>query len=76
MRRKNPELIKKWKIPVLAELAGKIEMCTMDPLTREAKYGARTVLIEALLNYWLDVQAGKPEDQRTRLPTIEELRSN
>lgn len=75
MRRKNPELMKKWKIPVQAELAGKIELVLTDPLTREPKYGARTVLIEALLNHWLDIQTGKTEAERTRLPTLEELRS-
>lgn len=73
--RRSAELMKDWKIPVPAELAGKIEMVLTDPLTRKPKYGARVKLIEGLLKNWLDQIAGTPEPQRHPIPSLDELRS-
>lgn len=75
MRRNNPELMKKWKIPIPATTAGRVELALMDPLTREPRYGARSRLSEALFEHWLDMIAGKPYDERRPIPTLEELRS-
>lgn len=75
MRRNNPELMKNWKIPVRASLAGKVELTLTDPVTREPRYGARTKLVDALLEHWLDSLQGKPIEERHPLPTLEELRS-
>lgn len=75
-RRKHKELLKDWKIPVEADLAGKIEYVLSDPLaSNRPKYGARVRLIDNLLRYWLDWQSGKPPDQCQELPSIELLRS-
>lgn len=73
--RRNNELLKDWKIPIPAVTAGKVEMVLMDPITGQPKYGARTKLLEHLLDHWLDFIAGKPEPERKPLPTLEELRS-
>ena len=73
--RRNHDLMKPWKIPVKADLAGRVEMVLGDPLTGAPKYGARTKLISDLLEHWLDSVAGKPEPERRPIPSLEELRS-
>lgn len=69
---RSDELLKPWKIAISAELAGKVEFVTTDPLTRRPKYGARKLLVESLLSWWLAREAGDPLPD---LPTIEQLRS-
>lgn len=73
--RRSVELMKNWKVPIPATVAGKVEMVLTDPLTHQPKYGARTKLLTALLEHWLDQTAGKPADECRPLPTLEELRS-
>lgn len=65
--------MKNWKIPVPAETAGKIEFVLRDPLTKQPKYGARTVLVSRLLEFWLDQLSGKSVDECQPLPSLEEL---
>jgi hypothetical protein len=73
--RRSHDLMKPWKIPLNASLAGRVEMVLGDPLTGQPKYGARTRLINDLLEHWLDVIAGKPAPERRPLPSLEEIRS-
>lgn len=75
MRRRSNQLMKPWKIPIDAEVAGQIEFCVSDPVTKQPRYGARTHLIEKLLCWWLDREAGKPEAERTEVPSLAQLRS-
>lgn len=75
MRRNKPDLMKNWKVPINAELAGRVEFTILDPLTRKPRYGARSLLVEALFEHWLDTIAGKPFEERRVLPSLEELRS-
>lgn len=72
---RRTELMKKWKVPVPATIAGAVELVLCDPLTRQPKYGARTTLIAALLENWLDTIAEKPLSERKPIPSLEELRS-
>lgn len=45
----NPDLTIAKKIHLPATLVGKVELDMMDPVTRRAKYGAWSKLIEKLL---------------------------
>lgn len=73
-RPRNPDLTINWKIPLPATLAGMVELALTDPLTKQPRYGARTKLVTALCEHWLDSVAGKPVDERRPLPTLDELR--
>lgn len=73
--RRSLELVKNWKVPIPATVAGRIELVLTDPITHQPKYGARSKLITALLEHWLDQCAGKPLDECKALPTLDELRS-
>jgi len=68
-------LVKQWKITIQAALAGKMEMVLDDPITRRPIYGRRRELTEALYRNWLDREAGKPEAERSHVPSLLELRS-
>lgn len=72
--RRNSDLKRPWKIHVNAELAGRLNYVTIDPLTSKPKYSARTLIVNRLLQHWFEVLEGKPEDQRTPMPTLEEIR--
>lgn len=73
--RKSFDLKRPWKIHVEAELAGKLNFVSLDPTTSKPKYSARTVIVNRLLRHWFDYLEGKPEGQRTPMPTLEEIRS-
>lgn len=49
----NPNLMKDWKIPLDASLAGAIEFELMDPITKKPRYGERSKLVGYLLAQWL-----------------------
>lgn len=42
-----------WSIMVPIDLAFRVEAALMDPVTKSARYGSRSVLIQALLHDWL-----------------------
>jgi hypothetical protein len=73
--RRNTDLKRPWKIHVNAELAGKLNYVTIDPLTSKPKYSARTLIVNRLLAHWFDSLEGKPVNERTPMPTLEEIRS-
>lgn len=72
--RRNTDLKRPWKIHVNATLAGKLNFVTIDPTTSKPKYSARTLIVNRLLQNWFEVLEGKPEQERTPLPTLEEIR--
>ncbi len=49
----NPDLMKDWKIPLPATLAGSVEFELMDPITKKPRYGERSKLVGYLLAQWL-----------------------
>lgn len=73
--RRNTDLKRPWKIHVNAELAGKLNLVSLDPTTSKPKYSARTLIVNRLLEHWFDYLEGKPENQRRPMPTLEEIRS-
>lgn len=49
----NPDLMKDWKVPLPATLAGAVELELFDHLTGKPRYGERSKLIAYLLSEWL-----------------------
>lgn len=49
----SPNLMKDWKIPLDASLAGAVEFYLMDPTTKKPRYGERSKLVGWLLAEWL-----------------------
>ena len=47
-----------WSIMIPADLAFKVEVRLLDPVTRRVTYAARAKLIQALLHEWLEKNAG------------------
>ena len=45
-----------WRCQVRADIAAQVELLLADPMRQHVKYGARSVLIEALLEKWLAEQ--------------------
>lgn len=68
----NPDLTKPWKISMPATLAGKVEFVLLDPIHAKPLYGARTILISALLEWWLARESGNPNTPH--VPSLTELR--
>lgn len=62
----NPNLMKDWKIPLDASLAGAVEFELMDPITKKPRYGERSKLVAALLADWL---AGRGRKIIVELPS-------
>lgn len=67
----NADLTKPWKLHLPATLAGKVEYKLFDPLLRHPRYGARSRLLVALLEYWLAREEGRPLPE---IPHADELR--
>lgn len=72
MPRRNSDLLKPWKLPLPATLAGKVEYCLFDPIHGKPRYGARNHLIVSLLEYWLAREEGRP---LPHIPTTDELKN-
>jgi hypothetical protein len=49
----NPDLMKDWKIPLPATLAGAVEFELLDRHTKKPRYGERSKLVAFLLAEWL-----------------------
>lgn len=75
-RRRNPDFMKDWKIPISATLAGRMEYVLTDNITKRPIYGARTRLLSALLERWLEEQKGTPHSELPHVPSLAELRMN
>lgn len=73
-RRNNPDLIRNWNVALPATLAGRMEFVLTDEITKKPIYGARTKLISALLDRWLEEQKGTPDENLPLVPSIAELR--
>lgn len=58
-RRPNTELTREWKLHISATLAGAVEFELLDPITERARYGSRSVLVQALLINWLAERHGR-----------------
>lgn len=72
MPRQSDDLQIPWKLNISATVAGKIEFMLTDPITKKPIYGSRIKLTEALFEYWLAREEGRPLPP---IPTLEELRS-
>lgn len=46
----------RWDVYIRADLAAQVELIITDPMREKAKYGARSNLIEAVLEKWLKDQ--------------------
>ena len=55
----NPDLMKDWKIPLPATLAGAVEFELLDKFTNKPRYGERSRLIAHLLSEWLAARKGR-----------------
>jgi hypothetical protein len=69
----TPHLRAEWKLSLHAAVAAEVDLLLEDPLTRKPKYGARSRLIEALLDNWLSQQRGGSSKP---IPNREELTIN
>lgn len=58
-RKPSPDLMKDWKIPLPATLAGAVEFHLLDAVTGKPRYGERSRLVAALLADWLAEKAGR-----------------
>ena len=57
----NPDLHKFWKVSILATTAGAVELVLWDHIHNKPRKGARSRLIELLLQRWLEERThGKP----------------
>lgn len=70
-RPRLPYLRADLKVSVNAAVAAQVDLLLEDPLTRKAKYGARSKLVESLLRNWLAAMSGQQPDP---LPSIHDLR--
>jgi Arc/MetJ-type ribon-helix-helix transcriptional regulator len=52
-RKANSVPTTQWSIMIPIDLAFRVETRLMDPVTRTARYGSRSLLIQALLQEWL-----------------------
>lgn len=55
-RRKYTDPRVKWSIYVPSTLAAQVELLLLDPFLGQAKFGAKSELVAALLQKWLDEQ--------------------
>ena len=70
----TPHLRAEWKLSLRAAIAAEVDLLLEDPLTRKPKYGARSKLIESLLDDWLSRQSGgeaKPIPSRSELVSVQ-----
>lgn len=59
-----------WKLSIDATCAARVDLLLAEPLTGKPKYGARSKLVQALLEGWLNQLEGKGS---FRVPTLQEL---
>jgi hypothetical protein len=52
-RPRSSELRAEMKLSLKASTVARVDLALMDPLTRKPRYGARSVLVEGLLEEWL-----------------------
>jgi hypothetical protein len=71
-KRNDKDLIRNWKVPLPATLCGRVELMLLSPIHQKPIYGARSRLLESLLEYWVAVESGR---EPPRLVTLEQLRS-
>jgi hypothetical protein len=53
-RPKDSDPSVEWKVHIKSSLAAKVELLLLDPMRRKVKYGARSQLIETLLERWIE----------------------
>lgn len=74
-RPRATELRADWKLSISAKIAALVELELQDPLTKKAKYGARSELVEKLFTEWLlnrgiKLEASGVPDQRAPVDEI------
>lgn len=62
-----------WKVCIPREIAEKIELAFLDPITMKPSYGARAQLITALLQRWLG-ERNVPQAAAQQTQTEEECK--
>lgn len=70
-RPRIPYLRADYKVSLPAPLAAEVDLMLEDPLTKKPKYGARSLLIEALLREWLAKIKGQNDIET---PSLSDLR--
>lgn len=66
----NPDLIRPWKNNIPAAVAGAVEFRLLDPVLQKPRYGARSILLTRLLEWWLAREAGS---ELPEVPTATQL---
>jgi hypothetical protein len=64
-RKANTERSIRWRVEVREKIAAQVELLLLDPVTQQIEYGARSALINRLLEAWLDSQRKRPEVEET-----------
>jgi hypothetical protein len=64
----------RWRVEVREDLAAKTELILYDPLRQEIAYGARSALVNQLLEEWLSKQLKQPlpEKQNESSETVQQ----
>lgn len=70
--KRHDDLLKVWKCTFPATLAGRVEIMLWDEINQRPIYGARAILLESLLEWWIAREEGKP---LTPVPSIQEIRA-
>ena len=52
-----------WKCQIPVDVATKVDLLLLDPLTNKPVYGSRSVLVTSLLRAWLSSRIKQPEAQ-------------
>lgn len=55
-RRKNVDPRMTWHIYIPSTIAAQVELILLDPFLQKARFGAKSELVTALLQEWLDKQ--------------------
>lgn len=71
-RPRSPHLRADWKLSLPAPIAASVDLMLFDPLAQKPRYGARSLLVAALLRRWMAEQNGDPLPP---VPSVGELRS-
>jgi hypothetical protein len=59
-RPRSSELRAEMKLSLKASTVARVDLALMDPLTRKPRYGARSILVEGLLEEWLSKNEADP----------------
>ena len=67
MRGRKPHTRRKvhWKVGIYEDLAAKVELFLLEPLTNTIRYGERDALLNELLTLWLENKISEMRGEKT-----------